>query len=120
PPRARGEHLERARGAWSRLGLRAGAEREGRAPRGGGLWAWGERPVSVLASLARLEAVAAGVARPLATVRHCHVADAPLVLVPLRRAGEAAAPLAAGAGSAPGGRGLVGVRETRKRELRFA
>src|SRR5690606_32882786 len=120
PPRARGEHLERARGAWSRLGLRAGAEREGRAPRGGGLWAWGERPVSVLASLARLEAVAAGVARPLATVRHCHVADAPLVLVPLRLAGEAAAPLAVMAGSAPGDPELLVVPQPRNRDLRFA
>ncbi|HLV75272.1 hypothetical protein FHX41_2475 [Actinomadura hallensis] len=76
--------------------------------------------MSVLASLARLEAVAAGVARPLATVRHCHVADAPLVLVPLRLAGEAAAPLAVMAGSAPGDPELLVVPQPRNRDLRFA
>ncbi|TDC62711.1 hypothetical protein E1200_24800 [Actinomadura sp. GC306] len=76
--------------------------------------------MSALSSLARLEAAAAGAARPLATVRHCHVADAPLVLVPLRLAGEAAAPLAVLAGSAPDAPELLVVPQPRNRDLRFA
>ena len=47
--------------------------------------------MSALSSLARLEAVQAGIAQPLATVRHVHVSDMPLVLIPLKLAGEAAA-----------------------------
>ncbi|GAA4237751.1 hypothetical protein GCM10022254_50840 [Actinomadura meridiana] len=73
-----------------------------------------------MSSLARLEAAAAGVARPLATVRHCHVSDAPLVLVPLKLAGEAAAPLAVMVGSAPGDPAVLIVPQPRNRDLRFA
>lgn len=76
--------------------------------------------MSALSSLARLQAAAAGIAQPLATVRHCHVADAPLVLVPLKLAGEAAAPLAVMAGSAPGDPALLVVPQPRNRDLRFA
>ncbi|MFI0483595.1 hypothetical protein [Actinomadura sp. 9N215] len=76
--------------------------------------------MSALTSLARLEAVAAGVAQPLATVRHCHVADAPLVLVPLKLAGEAAAPLAVLAGSERDDPALLVVPQPRNRDLRFA
>ncbi|MER5866822.1 hypothetical protein [Kitasatospora sp. NPDC002040] len=50
--------------------------------------------MSLLATLARLEAVRSGRAEPLATVRHRHLSDRPLVLVPLAAAGEAGAPLA--------------------------
>ncbi|KQV11785.1 MULTISPECIES: hypothetical protein [unclassified Kitasatospora] len=50
--------------------------------------------MSLLATLARLEAVRSGHAEPLATVRHRHLSDRPMVLVPLAAAGEAGAPLA--------------------------
>lgn len=76
--------------------------------------------MSALSSLARLQAVAAGTAQPLATVRHCHLADAPLVLVPLKLAGEAAAPLAVMAGSTPDDPVLLAVPQPRNRDLRFA
>ncbi|TDB82124.1 hypothetical protein E1264_31765 [Actinomadura sp. KC216] len=75
--------------------------------------------MSALTSLARLEAAAAGVARPLATVRHCHVSDAPLVLVPLKLAGEAAAPLAVMAGSERDDPSLLVVPQPRNRDMRF-
>ncbi|MCP9972551.1 hypothetical protein LUX57_51970 [Actinomadura madurae] len=76
--------------------------------------------MSALSSLARLQAVAAGIAQPVATVRHCHVSDAPLVLVPLKLSGEAAAPLAVLAGSAPDDPTLLVVPQPRNRDLRFA
>ncbi|MEV6972327.1 hypothetical protein [Kitasatospora sp. NPDC093806] len=50
--------------------------------------------MSLLATLARLEAVRSGRAEPLATVRHRHLSDRPMVLVPLAAAGEDGAPLA--------------------------
>ena len=50
--------------------------------------------MSLLTTLARLEAVRSGHAEPLATVRHRHLAEQPLVLIPLAAAGETGAPLA--------------------------
>ncbi|MDH6137798.1 hypothetical protein P3T37_007231 [Kitasatospora sp. MAA4] len=50
--------------------------------------------MSLLGTLARLEAVRSGRAEPLATVRHRHLSDRPLVLVPLAAAAEDGAPLA--------------------------
>ena len=50
--------------------------------------------MSVLAALAKAEAVRAGRAQATAAVRHIHLAERPLVAVPLRLAGEAAAPVA--------------------------
>ncbi|MFI9275949.1 hypothetical protein ACIGXM_35435 [Kitasatospora sp. NPDC052896] len=50
--------------------------------------------MSLLSTLARLEAVRSGRAEPLATVRHRHLAERPLVLVPLAAAVEDGAPLA--------------------------
>ena len=50
--------------------------------------------MSMLTTLARMEAVRSGRAEPLATVRHRHLAERPMVLVPLAAAGEAGAPLA--------------------------
>ncbi|RFS81211.1 hypothetical protein D0T12_33090 [Actinomadura spongiicola] len=76
--------------------------------------------MSALSSLARLEAAAAGVAQPLATVRHCHVSDRPLVLVPLKLAGEAAAPLAVMVGGEPDDPTTLIVPQPRNRDLRFA
>ncbi|WP_030171657.1 hypothetical protein [Spirillospora albida] len=76
--------------------------------------------MSALSALARLEAVRAGRAQPVATVRHVHIADAPLVLVPLKLAGEAAAPLAVMAGAAPDAPSLLIVPQPRNRDQRFA
>ncbi|MEV7178617.1 hypothetical protein [Kitasatospora sp. NPDC093679] len=50
--------------------------------------------MSLLSTLARLQAVRSGRAEPLATVRHRHVSERPMVVVPLAAAGEAGAPLA--------------------------
>ncbi|MFF7455038.1 hypothetical protein [Kitasatospora sp. NPDC008115] len=50
--------------------------------------------MSLLSTLARLEAVRSGRAEPLATVRHRHLSERPMVLVPLTSAGEDGAPLA--------------------------
>jgi hypothetical protein len=76
--------------------------------------------VSTLTALARIEAARHGRAQPLATVRHCHLAERPLVVVPLRLAGEAAAPLAVMAGTGPGDARLLVVPQPRNRNLRFA
>lgn len=48
--------------------------------------------MSTLRALARAQALSAGVAQPVATVRHLHLSPRPLVLVPLAMAGEANAP----------------------------
>ncbi|WP_329564271.1 hypothetical protein [Kitasatospora sp. NBC_01266] len=50
--------------------------------------------MSLLTTLARLEAIRSGHAEPLATVCHRHLADRPMVLVPLATAAEDGAPLA--------------------------
>ncbi|MGF1428507.1 hypothetical protein [Kitasatospora sp. LaBMicrA B282] len=50
--------------------------------------------MSLLTTLARLEAIRSGHAEPLATVRHRHLSDRPMVLVPLATAAEDGAPLA--------------------------
>ncbi|MGC0319025.1 hypothetical protein [Kitasatospora acidiphila] len=50
--------------------------------------------MSLLSTLARLEAVRSGHAEPLATVRHRHLSERPMVLVPLATAAEDGAPLA--------------------------
>jgi hypothetical protein len=75
--------------------------------------------VSVLHTLARAEAVAAGRAVPAATVRHVHVGDRPLVLVPLTTAGEAGAPLGAMVGTDRDAPELLVVPQPLDRELRF-
>ncbi|WP_018657040.1 hypothetical protein [Actinomadura flavalba] len=76
--------------------------------------------MSALTALARLEAVAARRARPLATVRHCHLSATPLVVIPLRLAGEAGAPLAVMLGGARDEPVLLAVPQPRNRDLRFA
>ncbi|MDH2426246.1 hypothetical protein [Sphaerisporangium sp. TRM90804] len=75
--------------------------------------------MSTLAALARLRAVRTGTAQRLATVRHCHLSDRPMVLIPLRMAGEAAAPLAVMAGTDPARPRLLVVPQPRDRDLRF-
>ncbi|WP_030185632.1 hypothetical protein [Streptomyces sp. NRRL S-813] len=76
--------------------------------------------MSLIATLARLEAVRAGRAQPAATVRHRHVAERPLVFVPLTTAGEAGAPLGALIGTDRDAPRLLAVPQPRDRDLRFA
>ncbi|MEU6488351.1 hypothetical protein [Streptomyces sp. NPDC046887] len=75
--------------------------------------------MSLIGTLARLEAVESGRAQPLATVRHRHLSDRPLVLVPLTTAGEAGAPLGALVGTDPAEPRLLVVAQPRDRDLRF-
>ncbi|MFF1476168.1 hypothetical protein ACFVYD_01015 [Streptomyces sp. NPDC058301] len=76
--------------------------------------------MSLIATLARLEAVEAGRAAPLATVCHRHLSGRPLVLVPLTTSGEAGAPLGALVGTDREAPRLLVVEQPRDRELRFA
>lgn len=75
--------------------------------------------MSLIDALARMEAVATGAARPLATVRHRHLAARPLVLVPLTTAGETGAPLGAMLGTDRAAPELFTVPQPRDRDLRF-
>ncbi|MCX4236422.1 hypothetical protein [Streptomyces ortus] len=76
--------------------------------------------MTLITTLARLEAVDTGRAQPLATVRHRHLTDHPLVLVPLTTAGEAGAPLGALVGTDRDAPRLLVVPQPRDRDLRFA
>ncbi|MFI6758985.1 hypothetical protein ACIBF5_07545 [Micromonospora sp. NPDC050417] len=75
--------------------------------------------MSTLTALARAQALAAGVAQPIATVRHLHLTERPLVLVPLTMAGEANAPLAMLVGTEPEHARLVIVPQPRDRQQRL-
>ncbi|MEU8978438.1 hypothetical protein [Streptomyces sp. NPDC048309] len=76
--------------------------------------------MSLIATLARLEAVESGRAEAAATVRHRHLTDRPLVFVPLTTAGEAGAPLGALVGTERDAPRLLVVPQPRDRDLRFA
>jgi hypothetical protein len=76
--------------------------------------------MSLIGTLARLEAVASGQAAPLATVRHRRLSERPLVLVPLTTAGESGAPLGALIGTDRETPRLLTVAQPRDRDLRFA
>ncbi|MFF3844678.1 hypothetical protein [Streptomyces sp. NPDC002328] len=76
--------------------------------------------MSLIATLARLEAVATGRAQPAATVRHRHLSARPLVFVPLTTAGEAGAPLGALVGADRDAPRLLAVPQPRDRDQRFA
>src|SRR3954471_16639929 len=75
--------------------------------------------MSTLVALARAQAVAAGRAQPIATVRHLHVHRRPFVFIPVAMAGEAHAPLAAMAGTSAGDPRLLWVSQPRNRDERF-
>ncbi|MQS12345.1 hypothetical protein F7Q99_08595 [Streptomyces kaniharaensis] len=75
--------------------------------------------MSLLTTLARLEAVRSGRAEPLATVRHRHLSDRPMVVVPLTAAGEAGAPLAVLLGTDRDAPRLHVVPQPLNRTLRF-
>ncbi|AVH58575.1 MULTISPECIES: hypothetical protein [Streptomyces] len=76
--------------------------------------------MSLIATLARLEAVESGRAQAVATVRHRHLTERPLVFVPLVTAGEAGAPLGALVGTERDAPRLLVVPQPRDRDLRFA
>ncbi|WP_432588199.1 hypothetical protein ABVG11_24275 [Streptomyces sp. HD1123-B1] len=76
--------------------------------------------MSLITTLARMEAVRDGRARPVATVRHRHLSDRPLAFVPLTTAGEAGAPLGALVGTDRDAPRLLVVPQPRNRDLRFA
>ncbi|MFB7595150.1 hypothetical protein [Streptomyces sp. NPDC056160] len=76
--------------------------------------------MSLITTLARLEAVRAGRAEPAATVLHRHLSERPLVCVPLTTAGEAGAPLGALVGTDRDAPRLLAVAQPRDRDLRFA
>ncbi|MDR3084055.1 MAG: hypothetical protein LBV60_24590, partial [Streptomyces sp.] len=76
--------------------------------------------MSLIAALARLEAVRAGRAQPAATVRHRHLSERPRGLVPLTPAGEAGAPRGALVGTDRDAPRLLVVAQPRDRDLRFA
>ncbi|GHJ99107.1 hypothetical protein ACWEWI_32885 [Streptomyces sp. NPDC003753] len=76
--------------------------------------------MSLITTLARLEAVRTGRAQPAATVRHRHLSERPLVFVPLVTAGEAGAPLGALVGTDRDDPRLLVVPQPRDRDLRFA
>ncbi|MFD1661901.1 hypothetical protein ACFSL4_27860 [Streptomyces caeni] len=75
--------------------------------------------MSLIATLARLEAVRSGRAQPAATVLHRHLSERPLVFVPLTTAGEAGAPLGALVGTERDAPRLLVVEQPRDRDLRF-
>jgi len=75
--------------------------------------------MSVIGAYARARAAAAGIAAPIASVRHLWLCEAPLVVVPLAMAGEANAPLAAMVGTAQDRPTLLVVPQPRDRSRRF-
>lgn len=76
--------------------------------------------MSLMNVLARAEAAGSGRAVPAATALHRHLAQRPLVLVPLTTAGEAGAPLGAMVGTDREGPTLLVVPQPLDREQRFA
>ncbi|WP_371481402.1 hypothetical protein [Kitasatospora sp. NBC_00315] len=75
--------------------------------------------MSLLGTLARLEAVRSGRAEPLATVGHRRISDRPMVVVPLTAAGESGAPLAVLLGTDREAPRLHVVPQPLNRTLRF-
>ncbi|MEO3856043.1 hypothetical protein [Acrocarpospora sp. B8E8] len=76
--------------------------------------------MSLLRSFLTVRAVRDGRAQPAATVRHAHLSAEPLVFIPLRMAGEAAAPLAAMLGTDRAAPKLLVIANPRNRDQRFA
>ena len=75
--------------------------------------------MTLLTTLARLEAAASGRARPLSRVRHRRLAAQPLVIIPLTLAGDPATPVAAMAGTSRRGQQLLVVPQPHSRDLRL-
>ena len=75
--------------------------------------------MTLLTTLARLEAAVSGRARPLSRVRHCRLAAQPLVIIPLTLAGDPATPVAAMTGTSRYGQQLLVVPQPHSRDLRL-
>lgn len=75
--------------------------------------------MSTLQAIARLQAYESGYAQPITTVRHAHIAERPMVFIPLQLAGQAAAPLAAMLGENRRRPQLLIVERPRIRRFRF-
>jgi hypothetical protein len=75
--------------------------------------------MSTLTSLARIEAADMGRAQLIRTVRHVHVSDRPMVIVPMQLAGEPCAPLAAMIGDDRSAPRLLIVANPLNRDDRF-
>jgi len=75
--------------------------------------------MTLLTTLARLEATASGRAQPLSRVRHRRLAGQPLVVIPLTLAGDPATPVAAMIGTSRADQHLLVVPQPRNRDLRL-
>ena len=75
--------------------------------------------MTALTSLARIEAADLGRAQLTRTVRHVHVSDRPMVVIPLQLAGEPCAPLAAMIGDDQSAPRLLTVANPLNRDDRF-
>jgi hypothetical protein len=75
--------------------------------------------MTLLTTLARLEAAASGRARPLSRVRHRRMSARPLVIIPLTLAGDPATPVAVMTGTSRAGRQLLTVAHPHSRDLRL-
>ena len=75
--------------------------------------------MTLLTTLARLEAAASGRARPLSRIRHRHLSAQPLVIIPLTLAGDPATPVAAMTGTSRHGQQLLVVPQPHSRDLRL-
>src|SRR5579883_2703663 len=76
--------------------------------------------MSLVSTLARLEAMEMSRAVPVTAFRHRHLSDRPLVIVPLTMAGEAGAPMAAMVGTSRTRSAMLVVAQPRNRDQRFA
>jgi hypothetical protein len=74
--------------------------------------------MTLLATLAHLQAAEAGRAVPLSRLRHRHLGSAPMVVIPLTLAGDPATPVAVMLGTAPGRPQLLTIAQPRNRDLR--
>ncbi len=75
--------------------------------------------MTLLTTLARLEAAASGRAQPLSRVRHRWLAGQPLVIIPLTLAGDPATPVAVMTGTSRSDQHLLVVPQPRNRDLRI-
>ena len=75
--------------------------------------------MSLMSAIARIEAAESGIAQPIAGLRHRHLSDRPLVLIPLMLTGEAATPLAIALGTSRADRHVLVVPQPRNPELRY-
>jgi hypothetical protein len=75
--------------------------------------------MTLLTTLARLQAAESGRAQPLSRVRHRRLAEQPLVIIPLTLAGHPATPVAVMTGNSRANRQLLIVPQPRDRNLRL-